>query len=188
MAAKYRKLHGGKNAPKPSSGAGSFAEWAYFHYGRWSFGARGWWVPTEVAKKPAADANDDAKSPGDTNKGETDANMGDAKPKDAKPADDSREATTDKKPPVATAPKSDSRGADDIKALKWFATQKIDGFVDWKEIKHPDFPDKKVEVGGFKPHYRLNPPIGEIKSLAEKHAAFLVELGKLFPQVAIKET
>ncbi|MCG8587343.1 MAG: M14 family metallopeptidase [Pirellulales bacterium] len=188
LAAKYRKLHGGKNAPKLRSGAGSFAEWAYFHYGRWSFAARGWWVPTGAAKKPAVDASEDAKSPDDTNKGETDANMGDAKPKDAKPADDSREATTDKKPPAAAAPKSDSRGADDIKALKWFAKNKIDGFVDWQEIKHPDFPDNKVEVGGFKPHYRLNPPIGEIKSLAEKHAAFLVELSKLFPQIAIKET
>ena len=25
--------------------AGSFLEWAYFHYGRWALGTRGWWAP-----------------------------------------------------------------------------------------------------------------------------------------------
>jgi hypothetical protein len=45
IAEKYRALHGGKDAPTPPTGAGSFSQWAYFHYGRWSFAARGWWVP-----------------------------------------------------------------------------------------------------------------------------------------------
>ena len=39
-AEQYRKLHGGKDAPGSPKGEGSFSEWAYFHYGRWSLAAR----------------------------------------------------------------------------------------------------------------------------------------------------
>lgn len=45
IAKAYRETHGGKDAPSSPSGEGSFSEWAYFHYGRWSFAARGWWIP-----------------------------------------------------------------------------------------------------------------------------------------------
>lgn len=45
LAKEYQEIHGGKKAPKPSEGHGSFSDWAYFHYGRWSFAARGWWIP-----------------------------------------------------------------------------------------------------------------------------------------------
>ncbi len=41
----YKKAHGGKDAPGSSAGKGSFSQWAYFHYGRWSLAARGWWIP-----------------------------------------------------------------------------------------------------------------------------------------------
>src|SRR5690606_5951419 len=32
-------------APKTTAGNGDFVEWAYYHYGRYSFGTPGWWVP-----------------------------------------------------------------------------------------------------------------------------------------------
>ena len=54
LARRYREIHGGKDAPPSPAGAGSFGEWAYFHYGRWSLGARAWWPPkiaTEEAGK-----------------------------------------------------------------------------------------------------------------------------------------
>lgn len=50
FAEKYRELHGGKDAPNSPEGKGAFSEWAYFHYGRWSFAAQAWWVPK--AKPP----------------------------------------------------------------------------------------------------------------------------------------
>jgi hypothetical protein len=64
--------------------------------------------------------------------------------------------------------------------------QNIDGFVDWKPIDHPDYPGKKVEIGGFRPFVRLNPPAAELPKLAEKHAAFLAELCTLMPRVSIE--
>src|SRR5262249_31776364 len=47
IAEKYRGLHSAKGAPPSPQGAGSFSQWAYFHYGRWSLAARGWWVPLQ---------------------------------------------------------------------------------------------------------------------------------------------
>ena len=67
--------------------------------------------------------------------------------------------------------------------MKWFDREKIDGFVPWVAIDHPDFPGKKVEVGGFKPFLRTNPPAKELDALAEKHRQFLVEFMQHLPQL-----
>ena len=145
IAEKYRDMHGGKDAPSSPAGQGSFSEWAYFHYGRWSFAARGWWIPKVEPDKKA----DEEKAP-DANKSADDSKNDSANADDKKTA----KKADDKKP--------DSRGADIVNALRWFDREKIDGFVPWKEVKHPDFPDKKVEVGGVKPFMMLNPPAKEL--------------------------
>ena len=161
LAERYRKLHGGKDAPGSPAGEGSFSEWAYYHYGRWSLAARAWWIP-KVAEKPAEKA-DDAKA--EKKDGE--------KPTADKPA-------TDKIAP-------DGRAGDELNALRWFAQEKIDGFVDWKVVENPDFPNKKCEVGGIKPFYTLNPPAKEIDALADKHFQYLTGLCDLLPKLALHE-
>lgn len=153
LAGEYKKLHGGAECPAPPEAAGSFSQWAYFHYGRWSLSARGWWVPkTEPPKKeePAAAGGDDKNKPAD-------------------------------KPP------EDKRASDERNVLNWLAKGKLDGFADWKPIDHPDFPGKKVEVGGIKPFYQLNPPAKELEALADKHAQFLAMIPKWLPEIAISE-
>jgi hypothetical protein len=51
---------------------GSFSQWAYFHYGRWSLAARGWWVPkVEPAKPPEGEA----KKSSDDKRGSEDLNL-----------------------------------------------------------------------------------------------------------------
>ncbi len=52
-----------------------------------------------------------------------------------------------------------------LEALEYMDENKIDGFVPWKRYKHRDFPERRVEIGGFKPFYRITPPK---KSLAER--------------------
>ncbi len=135
LAGEYRRIHGGSDPPAAPDGRGSFSQWAYFHYGRWSLTARGWWIPKVMLEKP-----------------------------------------TDEK-----------RGVDELKALRWLAQEKIDGFVDWTPIEHPDFPGKKVEVGGFKPFYALNPPAKELDGLAEKHVRFVTDLAGRLPKLAIAD-
>jgi hypothetical protein len=147
VAEKYRANHGGSDAPDSPAGEGSFSEWAYSQYGRWSFAARGWWIP-KVEPPPA----------------------------DPKKPDEKR------KPPSG-----ETRGAEQVNALNWLAREKIDGFVPWTPIQHPDFPGRKVEVGGFKPFVLLNPPAKELEPLAEKHADFVLELARLMPRLKIQE-
>src|SRR5262249_38224961 len=50
LAEAYQKTHGGKDAPGSPAGAGSFSEWAYYQYGRWSLAARAWWPPKVAAE------------------------------------------------------------------------------------------------------------------------------------------
>ena len=136
VAEKYRSLRGSSDAPDSPAGEGSFSEWAYFQFGRWSFAARGWWIPTVKSAGKAS--------------GET-------------------------------------RGAEQLNALNWLAHERIDGFVPWTPIEHPDFPGRKVEVGGFKPFVLLNPPAKELDPLAERHTDFVLELARLIPRLKIRE-
>lgn len=42
----YKKTVGLKDAPASGAQGGDFFQWAYFHFGKLSFGTPGWWVPT----------------------------------------------------------------------------------------------------------------------------------------------
>lgn len=148
IAEAYRKVHGGSDAPSPTDSNGQFSRWSYFHYGRWSLNARGWWVPKTEAKK------EEAKEEG--------------------------EKKEEKK-------SGEKRGSEQINLLNWLAANKIDGFVEWEEIKHPDFPNQKVEVGGFKPLVDLNPPAGELDKLAEQHVTFLQKLPDFLPKLELRD-
>ncbi len=164
LGEQYRELREeaglGCDAPPPEAGAGSFSEWVYYHYGRWSLASRGWW-PQRPEEQPAAD--DAAVAPENT---ETEAS----------------------EPPVDAAEQAEpedvgDRGKFELIALDWLDTAGIDGFVDWTPVEHPDFPDQLVEVGGFRPYVLLNPPASELDVLAELHVEFLGELAGLLPRL-----
>ena len=74
----------------------------------------------------------------------------------------------------------------ELDILKWFDRDSLERFVEWQPINHPDFPDREVEIGGFKPFAKTNPPAGMIEDLAAKHCTFITELVKLFPKVEIE--
>lgn len=126
VAERFREIHGGKDVPGSPDGEGSFSEWAYFHFGRWSFASRGWWIPK---------AEGEIKEP---------------------------------------------RGADQVNALR----ARPESFVEWTEVKHPDFPNRKVEVGGFKP---VEAPAADLDASADKHLEFLKKLGELMPRIAMRD-
>lgn len=187
VAEQYREIHGGKDPPESPQGQGSFSEWAYFHYGRWSFACRGWWIPQvkpEEEEDEAKPSNDkpSQKKPGE----EKPSDDGSAEKKS--PEDKPSGRKSGEKKPTKEKSKEDKRGADDLNALRWFAREKIDGFADWQAIQHPDFAERKVEVGGFRPFLRCNPPADRLEPLAEKHWQFVRRLVKLLPRVAIQET
>ena len=51
---KYHELTGSKGAPLTKSAPGNFMDWAYYHYGRYSFGTPAWWFPVEKGKNAEA--------------------------------------------------------------------------------------------------------------------------------------
>ncbi len=41
----FERLTGYSDSPEPEQGHGAFSEWAYYHFGRWSFCVPAWWLP-----------------------------------------------------------------------------------------------------------------------------------------------
>ncbi len=137
----YKKQLKSPKYVKSNQHGGGFAEWAYFHYGRFSFSTPGWYVPEWTM------------------------------PEDS--------TLREQYPPVKDNNK-------DINFLRWAADEGLDNyFVQWEEVDHPDFPDKKVEVGGIAPFVRLNPPFEKVADLIDQHTQFVMDLARHSPSVSL---
>jgi hypothetical protein len=74
----------------------------------------------------------------------------------------------------------------EVSFLKWAESQNIkNAFVNWSVINHADFPNQKVEVGGFAPYARNNPPLNLLEEAATKHLVFVEELLASMPKIEI---
>ncbi|MCG2615648.1 M14 family metallopeptidase [Terrimonas sp. NA20] len=68
--------------------------------------------------------------------------------------------------------------------LRWAASQGISNtFTEWKAINHPDFPGRKVEVGGIDPFVLITPPYNLVADITKKHNRFLVKLASAQPEL-----
>jgi hypothetical protein len=76
--------------------------------------------------------------------------------------------------------------ARDARWLAYFDSTGVDAFVQWTPARHPTLGD--VEVGGFRPNMRVNPPASQIRELAEKHAVFATWLAQQLPAVQVVDT
>jgi len=120
-----------KDLPSMPAGGGNFTNWAYYHYGRFSFATPVWTIPKDTAKKNQTDN-------------------------------------------------------DDVRFLRWAEANKIPNvFVEWKPITHPDFPNKKAEVGGIVPFAKLNPPTSFLQNAIQKHSQFFLDFAFLMPSIQI---
>ena len=54
VSERYKEITGLKGSPPSRSAPGNFMDWAYYHYGRYSFSTPGWWYPAEKEKNPEA--------------------------------------------------------------------------------------------------------------------------------------
>lgn len=119
------------NAEGADGSPGDFFQWAYFHYGRFSFSTPGWWIP---------------------DMGENDS----------------------------------SYESKELNFLRWAETEGVeDVFVPWEQVDHPDFPGRKVEVGGIAPFVMKTPPYHLVDSLVEGHYHFIAEIARLRPRMDI---
>ena len=128
IADKYISVTGVRGTPPNPSARGNFMEWAYFHYGRFSYSTPGWWPNIE-------------------------------------------------------------RGRNSEAAFLKYAEENNMGevFVPWTEIKHPGFPNKKVEVGGMRPFVMINPPADKVSGIVASNYEFIRQMAEMHPAVEIRD-
>ena len=102
------------------------------------------------------------------------------KPADAPNADKAADKKADKK----DAPKPA-----DAEAAAWLEySDRVcngAGFVPWTRMDHPQL--RNVEVGGWVPGFRENPPIAQVPALGEACAKFIAAIADARPKIAIAE-
>lgn len=88
--------------------------------------------------------------------------------------------------PASTEEKKSEPDSDDPKWMKYDADQvkggAASGFLDWKPFKHPQLGD--VEIGGFVPGFKLNPPDSELPRLADEQTKFIAALAEKAPKLS----
>jgi hypothetical protein len=145
----------------------------YYHRGRLSLAARAWSPALQLELAKAKPKEEPAKAK-------------DAPPKiEEKKDDDPKTEQTAGK--TAEKAKEDRRNEEDRAFLKWLDENAKGSFVSWKPFAHPDFADRKVEIGGFAPFAKTNPPEHLLGELARKHAQFLTELAGKLPRIGLRK-
>ncbi|MCH8007148.1 MAG: hypothetical protein IH888_13140 [Planctomycetes bacterium] len=89
---------------------------------------------------------------------------------------------------VKAAAKEDpkAKNAEDAAWLKYSDEQRAGtGFVDWQTFDHPQL--GAVEIGGWAPYFKTNPPPQEIAVIAEKQVEFILDLAGRFPTVTLSK-
>jgi hypothetical protein len=159
VAKRYRDITHQEKGPASASLEGDPVSWGYFDMGRWSFGARPWWVPDVKAGAPADSAHGDSTAVG--------AHRGAPLQRDAKSGADSAAA--------------------DRNAIKWLRANEPGAVLDWTTFRHPDFPDQDVEIGGIRPFALVNPPSAMLDSLSTEQTAFVTALGGMLPSISLRK-
>jgi hypothetical protein len=157
-----------------STEPGTFSDWMYFHRGRLSPAARVWSPALQLELAKTAKAKDEKPKDDDAKKEpEAKAEKPDAE-KDKKPAEKGKEP--------------DTRNEEERAFLKWIDENAKESFVPWKAHEHPDFPGKKVEIGGFAPFAKTNPPEKLLADLVATHGRFLTDLAGKLPRIGIRKS
>ncbi|NVK53456.1 MAG: peptidase [Flavobacteriaceae bacterium] len=74
-----------------------------------------------------------------------------------------------------------------VNYLNWAKKENIsNAFVNWTVVKHPDFPNQKVEIGGISPYKMINPPYKMVADISKKHTDFIVELANMQANIKLK--
>jgi hypothetical protein len=149
-----------------ASEPGTFSDWMYFHRGRLSLAVRPWDAAAAIeSAKPKKDRDENSKE------------------KQAEDPNDPNAPEAEKKP--AKSKSDDKRGKAEREQLAWFDEHAPDAFITWQAVEHPDFPGRRVEVGGYRPFAQTNPPVAMLDEVAERHGDFLTELAGRLSRIGI---
>ena len=179
---KYKELTGIKTQPVLRNPEGAFFQYTYFHLGLPSFSTPGWGIilPADTARRMGRGT---AQRPGGTetpSAGGGNFTMGGG----------GARSMGGGAGQAAAAGAQQEAGAQaagiDASYYKYLTSAKINGFVKWQSVKHPEFGD--VEVGGFVPSDLSNPPVDKIAELGVSHAKFALFLSTLYAEIKVAKT
>jgi len=113
------------------------------------------------------------------------AEMPEAEESAGEPVDESEadEAATEEVPEAVEEDAPEP--SDDAKTLAWLEAHEVDAYRDWKPFEHPDL--GPVEIGGWMPHARIEPPAALRDTIADEHFQFLLQLAAELPRVEVVE-
>lgn len=172
LGQRYRETTG-NTAKGSGNDAGSWQAWLYGHRGLWSLAIHPWDAPLDAKRADAAT---------------TDAGPQGAERKPGEePATSSGAPQGQPKGEAASAKKAKREPSDDAKRLTWIDTHPEEAarFVPWHGFEHPEL--GPVEIGGFAPFARSEPPASDSATIAEKEFEFLLSLGAELARVRIAE-
>jgi hypothetical protein len=156
--------------------AGSFQAWVYQHRGLLSLEVCLWDMPLEAKKEEPKDEDASEDTGGDA---------GEQAEQAPEPSEDEAEAKLAAKA-AAKDEQDEIKPSDEAKRLQWIdSVSEGSRFKPWSAFDHPEL--GPVEIGGWVPYSRIEPPTAEAPGLAEKQLEFLISLGRLLPRVRIAE-
>jgi len=175
VGSRYAEMTGIRQAPLTIKPEGAFFQYGYYQFGVPSFSTPGWGLP----ETPRASGQGMMMAGGPGGGGQMPPAQAGGRSATAFQGGRAGLAGTAGFDAAGDAPQ-----AVDKAILQWMDKEKIDGFVAWAKVKHPDLGE--VEVGGFKPYAATNPPAAMIAEAGKAHAAFALYLASLFPKVRIE--
>lgn len=189
LGKRYRELTGNEGANAKEE-PGSFQAWCHLQRGLWTIALRPWTVPTKPEKKKDKEPEGEKASEEKEGAGEAPA----AKSDESAPttgADRPQPEEPENAPaaPAATEeggakPKPEPEPSEDARALHWLEEHGVEpAYFAWTPFEHPEL--GAVEIGGFAPYVRVEPPPDLLNELAPKELEFLIALGELVPRVAL---
>ena len=159
------------NSAKSDRPFGSFLEYAYFQYGVPTFSANLWSLREEARPMGRMMQRSDQQE----------------SPQQEQQAMDRSAMMQRFMSRAAGAAQSQAEGSEnDAQWLKWIDEKNNGkGFVAWTKFNHKQLGE--VEIGGFEPHLKVNPPAEEIPALSKSHAEFALHLARLFAEITMDE-
>jgi hypothetical protein len=160
LGERYRKLTGSETeglAEQP----GSFQGFAYHHRGLACLDIDPWSVPLDAELEGTSEVEASEAESSETAKGE----------QAERPEDEVQE--------------DEPKPGDDAKRLIWLDQHRERPFLPWTEFEHPQL--GKLEIGGFVPYSRIEPPAELLAELAGQHLDFLVSLGADLARLTLVE-
>ena len=172
MGELYREALGLDKELESVSEPGTFSDWMYYQRGRLSLAARAWSPDIAMALSEGAEKEDKKTEENEEKKTEP-----------SQPERGKGGKRTDKD----GKEDQDKRNEQERKQLKWFDEHSPEAFIKWRTVEHPDFPDQRVEVGGYRPFALTNPPVAMVEPIATRQAKFLTKTAQRLPRIGLRK-